>query len=326
MTHILLLGAGFSRNWGGWLASETFEYLLGCPEIAKDKRLIELLWKHQSGGGFEDVLAELQIAFRRDRNTNAQQLKEFQSAVSRMFEDMNSAFLETTDWEFQNNRPRLVKTFLTKFDAIFTLNQDVLIEHFYHNDNIDIIVGKRRDYQIPGMRRVPFEEGLHTSSWARSTWIPLPEHEFEVEKNVQPYFKLHGSSNWKDNNGSDLLVMGGAKSMAINQSPILKWYAKIFDEFLSGQNVKLMVIGYGFRDQHINEALMRGMVMGMKIFVIAPEGAKAAIKHNQINTFTPSETESLLQRSLIGASQRLLKDTFSNDIAEFRKVMRFFEP
>ena len=31
MTFILRTGAGFSRNWGGWLASETFEYLLGSP-------------------------------------------------------------------------------------------------------------------------------------------------------------------------------------------------------------------------------------------------------------------------------------------------------
>ena len=32
MPCVLLTGAGFSRNWGGWLAIEAFEYLLGCPE------------------------------------------------------------------------------------------------------------------------------------------------------------------------------------------------------------------------------------------------------------------------------------------------------
>jgi hypothetical protein len=31
--HVPLLVAAFSRNWGGWLASEAFEYLLGRPEI-----------------------------------------------------------------------------------------------------------------------------------------------------------------------------------------------------------------------------------------------------------------------------------------------------
>jgi hypothetical protein len=33
MPYYLLTGAGFSRNWGGWLANEAFEYLLGAPEI-----------------------------------------------------------------------------------------------------------------------------------------------------------------------------------------------------------------------------------------------------------------------------------------------------
>jgi hypothetical protein len=33
MPHYLLTGAGFSRNWGGWLANEAFEHLLGAPEI-----------------------------------------------------------------------------------------------------------------------------------------------------------------------------------------------------------------------------------------------------------------------------------------------------
>jgi len=53
MGHVLLLGAGFSRNWGGWLATEVFEYLLGCPEIANDPNLRALLWRRQPVDGFE---------------------------------------------------------------------------------------------------------------------------------------------------------------------------------------------------------------------------------------------------------------------------------
>ena len=34
MHTIALLGAGFSRDWGGWLANEAFGYLLGCAEIS----------------------------------------------------------------------------------------------------------------------------------------------------------------------------------------------------------------------------------------------------------------------------------------------------
>ena len=58
MNYALLLGAGFSRNWGGWLADEAFEYLLGCRQINMPLR--ELLISHKRKGGFEAALAELQ--------------------------------------------------------------------------------------------------------------------------------------------------------------------------------------------------------------------------------------------------------------------------
>ncbi len=46
MAHILLLGAGFSRNWGGLLATEVFDYLIGLPEIKGDAYLTKLLWNY----------------------------------------------------------------------------------------------------------------------------------------------------------------------------------------------------------------------------------------------------------------------------------------
>jgi hypothetical protein len=33
--HVLPLGAGFSHNWGGWLAREVAEYLIGCKETQR---------------------------------------------------------------------------------------------------------------------------------------------------------------------------------------------------------------------------------------------------------------------------------------------------
>jgi hypothetical protein len=60
VNYLLLLGAGFSRNWGGWLANEVFEYLLGCKEIAQSNYLKSHLWKHKQTGGFEAAFAEVQ--------------------------------------------------------------------------------------------------------------------------------------------------------------------------------------------------------------------------------------------------------------------------
>ncbi len=330
MHCFLLIGAGFSRNWGGWLADEAFEYLLGCPEVVHDPGLAKLLWKHQAHGGFESALADLQVAYSREPGPNESALMGLLAAVRRMFADMNGAFMEITGWEFQNHIERMVGTFLTRFDAIFTLNQDVLLEHYYINDNI-ALTGKKKwsGAQLPGMRRVPAQDPMHANSWARSTWTQQPESDFNVNASAQPIFKLHGSSNWMQADGSAMLIMGGAKVHEIGQTPILNWYATKFEEMLSSQPSRLMVIGYGFRDEHINATIGRAVERGLKLFIIAPEGAELARRLNptrnrgMISVATP--LEGLLEQALIGASRRQLRDIFGGDTAEHNKVMRFFD-
>ena len=127
MQFILLLGAGFSRNWGGWLSSEAFEYLLGCPEILSNSDLRRALWKSKSEGGFEQALSIMQADHsigqtERERATHA-----FEAALVRMFDDMNAALLEVKDLEFPSTQPNTVRRLLARFDAIFTLNQDLLL-------------------------------------------------------------------------------------------------------------------------------------------------------------------------------------------------------
>jgi len=280
--HYLLLGAGFSRNWGGWVASEAFEYLLGSPEILADPQLRDLLWRHQLGGGFEDALAEVQTAGRtswaRQPWTHAQ-LVSFQGAVGRMFDDMNRAFLTRTDLEFRRDLgpARMVRTFLSRFDAIFTLNQDVLLEQFYLSDKV---VQSSVSPCVPGMLRVPHSEPIYSESLSRAIWHPRPENELKLQGG-QPYIKLHGSANWFSADGQRLLIIGGAKQQEIGRNPILSWYAKEFARCLQESNSRLLVIGYGFRDNHVNDAIGDGVTRGLRMFVIDPQGAELAFKLNQ---------------------------------------------
>lgn len=330
MANYLLVGAGFSRNWGGWLANEAFEYLLGSPEVIKDSGLRQLLWKHQNHGGFENALAELQARFVQDPTTARGPLMALQAAVERMFDDMNAAFMSATDWQFgQQNIERQIGAFLTKFDAIFTLNQDVLLEHHYANHNVALLSkGKWAGPELPGMRRIPAQEPLHANSWSHSTWSPLTKDGLKANARNQPIYKLHGSSNWARADGQPLLIMGGAKVREIGQTPILNWYASVFQESLTTGDARLMVIGYGFRDEHINAAIASGVEKGLKLFIIAPEGAELARRHNptRANGQIPAPTplEGMIEESLIGASRRGLREIFGHDDTEFAKVMRFF--
>lgn len=330
MADLLLIGAGFSRNWGGWLATEAFEHFLGSPEVVRDPRLRRLLWKHQEQGGFEAALAELQAQFANDPNSYRDPLMALQRAVKQMFDDMNAAFMAATDWQFgQQNIERQIATFLTRFDAIFTLNQDVLLEHHYANDNVALI-GKKKwsAVYLPGMLPTWSQEPLYSKSWSRATWTPLPDDCFKEIAGSQPIYKLHGSSNWTRADSQPLLIMGGAKTQVIGQTPILNWYAQVFEESLVAGNARLMAIGYGFRDDHINAAIARGVERGLKLFIVAPEGAELAQRLNPTRApgqiRVPITLERMVEESLIGASRRGLREIFGHDDAEFNKLMRFF--
>jgi hypothetical protein len=59
MYHLLLTGAGFSYNWGGFLANEAFEYLLAATEGDDDLR--STLW-HDHDSHFAPHYARLRCA------------------------------------------------------------------------------------------------------------------------------------------------------------------------------------------------------------------------------------------------------------------------
>jgi hypothetical protein len=329
MPHYLLTGAGFSANWGGWVASEAFEYLLGTPEIMADTQLRDLLWKYQAAGGFEDALAELQRGYSPgfSQQWTEKHLTRFQGAVGRMFDDMNQGFLSRPDLEFRRaEASRSVRSFLMRFDAIFTLNQDVLLEHFYCSDKT---VQRQVRPEIPGMRKIPHAEPLHAESLSRATWQPAPPKEFRISSGSQQYIKLHGSANWFADDGKRVLILGGAKQQEIGHTPILQWYLQQFEEHLTRPDARLMAIGYGFRDEHVTAAIDKAASRGLKMFVIDPRGARIAYEMNEARKrgqigAGETELEQLLQRSLIGGSRRSLREIFTDDETEHSKVMRFF--
>ena len=209
-----LLGAGFSRNWGAPLANEVTGSLLG--ELHDDAALARRL----RSGPFEDAFAGLQRP--RGDDENSRRLRRLQDAVTTLFSRMNAA-LATTTFEFDNDLAYSIKKFLERFDAIFTLNQDLLLETHYHPN---LVSANWSGVAIPGM------QGSYGAGWSgpanptKLTWRPTGD--VALPGKLQPYFKLHGSSNWKDEQGEPVLIMGSAKSGAIDRFPVLKVYHDTF--------------------------------------------------------------------------------------------------
>jgi hypothetical protein len=149
-----------------------------------------------------------------------------------------------------------------------------------------------------------------------------------VDPKSQPFFKLHGSSNWRDSSDSTMLIIGGDKTCEIQRHPILSWYFSQFQEYLSKPDTRLMIIGYGFRDSHINDVITHAIQKdNLKFFVIDPSGADIVRKVNPSyggQIYAPNNLDDAFKQGLIGASRRTLREIFGTDTVEHQKVQRFF--
>lgn len=262
--NILLLGAGFSRNWNGLLASQVTSDLMG--RLQSDAQLRALLNKQN----FEDVLAQVQRDYLlRKTPESMARLAAIQTALAGMFGRMNKQF-ESRQFEFSNDVHRSFGKFLVRFDAIFTLNQDLLIELQYRNENVALWHGTRwQGWQMPGLRALPLVDSFDRAS---SKW--RPEEPFRSDAKMQPYYKLHGSSGWEVEDGQPLMVIGRDKTGTIARHPILHWSYQQFEESLRRKPTRLMVIGYGFGDEHINQTLIGAHDAGTLelMYLVHPSG------------------------------------------------------
>ena len=319
MPYYLLTGAGFTRNWGGWLASEAFEYLLGAHEV--NEYLRDILWNAKlRGEGFEGALSTVQDRFTSTKSPQDKaQLEALTEAVISMFSAMQVAF---SNQRFDNQNYGL-REFLSGFDSIFTLNQDTFLETHYAGP----VRWTERWYgsYLPYMRFIkePSETYPHM---LREPMMQEPG--LSLLDSYQPIYKLHGSYNWfAEPNGDRLLVMGGNKTSLIKAFPVLGKYQEEFERMLSEPNTHLMIIGYSFGDSHINDVIMNAAKRGMKTFIIDPIGVDVIDKRSTRALIQEPLTNLMdaLMPSLTGASRRPLKDIIYSDEVEFGKVMRFFE-
>ncbi len=334
MPHILLSGAGFSRNWGGLLADEATDWLMTHPRI--DDGLRDLLQRYKGKGGFEAAVDEqvTQTALpadpaERERRLGTSmmgvvgntmmldQAQRLDDAIRAMFAGMNEAFAKIGKLNFINSFDGSVTEFLDKFDAIFTLNQDLLLEKLYKADNASMLLHSKQ-WHMPGMEPIAGPPGTEIKDVKE--WREMSDSsKFAVEKGSQPYFKLHGSSNWIDrSSGQPLLVIGGKKAATIGRHKILKWNNAQFEAYLSKPNTRLMIIGYSFRDEHINVAIRDAAENGtIKLFIIDhPLGADILIKNRLALGITPRfqsprallEEDPLPALELVGRHLALARD------------------
>jgi hypothetical protein len=308
----LLTGAGFTRNWGGPLVSEVFNYLVATPTLTA--RVRKMLWDAVDSGGYESVLDKLQLS---SAPQDKEDLRVLETALVSMFNKLRYV-MQPLDFDFSNDIAHTVTQFLSRFEAIFTVNQDTFLETHYRIP----LGGIRSAFGMPGT--VPWRP-QETPPWL----APAPEPFKQPGPNEQPYYKLHGSAHlWTSGEGMGrtIIVAGGRKKEVINSIPLLKWYQQEFRRYVTRPDCRLMVIGYSFSDPHINALIEEGVRAGTRLFIIDPQGARVLDKRDKRGAIIPLKEpqQELFEAAVFGMSQRLLSSTFGNDVVEWSQVMDFF--
>jgi hypothetical protein len=306
--HVLLLGAGFSRNWNGWLATELLGELLGRLRPFPDLQI-----RLRQSGNFEELLGELQAAAQ--SGGDVAKLEAMQEAVKASFREMNLVFATLLSMNMSNDRAKSVAMFLSRFDAIFTLNQDLLLEFQYmpYGDPY-------RPAYFPGVTRPANWSSLQSNEKVDTAWT-TSSTTLSLGSNAQPIFKLHGSANWSDASTGNLMVLGTRKHAEILGSPLLKAYFEEFKRNINHGKTRIMVVGYSFSDEHINTELTQASThSGLEMYIVDPKGLELfAPPPNQ----AIGRTIRLQELNIVGVSTRAFSSAFKDDDLQFRSFDTF---
>ena len=271
---VLLTGAGFTKSFGGYLSSEMWAVILGQPEIQLNLRLRQLLLDNSS---FESLYETVSLSL----DYLPVEKAAFTAAVKRAYGQMHEVVCG--HWQLKVNEACgvIISQFAppspTERGFFFTLNQDLVVEQYYYRVRQHL---KAIPLRIPGLDNRDWFVSRRHVSVSHEDRIQLPG-EAEVDKlksqfwqsSVEPfvYLKLHGSLGWKATDGSDVMVIGQNKNGMIDKEPFLRWQREVFKRVLKEGNCRLVVIGYGFGDVHINEILADAIHHnGLRLYIVSP--------------------------------------------------------
>jgi|SRR3989344_1362995 len=273
---ILLTGAGFTKNFNGFLGKDMWSMIFNDYRIQNCPKIKNLLLENFD---FEAVYSE--VVNGKGFDDNEKQI--MKTVIEEVYKKLDDA---VRGWVFNTENPTALNIYglgdlLNLFNGngeerglFFTLNQDLLME-------------RQKNYFAAGSPRFAhdfyFPNGREFQS---SFFVKLPAENADLllKKDIQShnglvYIKLHGSYGWRSADGSNQMVIGKNKEVNIEMEPLLKCYFDLFKEVIADGSKKLLIIGYGFRDMHINKILAEGVEkFGLKIYVIttaSPEDFRA---------------------------------------------------
>lgn len=323
---VLLTGAGFTRNFGGFLATQMWDKIFNHEQVQLYPSLVNLL---KDNFDFESVYNEVMDGNSFPPEAQAALQQAGKSAYNQLDDATRnywgpSAFFASRPLVNLQGFRKILEHFGSEGKArgyIFTLNQDLFVERWHSED--------QKLLRIPSMTPGVDFRGITPWSLLRGGEL-TPEYYFQAPRNPTEvpegisnllyYVKLHGSMNWKSSDGRDLMVIGGNKPAQIHREKLLQWYFDLFQEVLSCPNRRLLVIGYGFRDLHINAVIAQSILQhGLKLYIISPQSPESF--KNELLTDS-DENKKTLWQGLTRYWNRELKDVCPANQSYFAEDIR----
>lgn len=358
--NILLLGAGFTKNFGDLLANEMWADIFSHKKIQDQQRIRKLMlndFDYESvyysvlegfydqtglfGKKYENVIFdeneknaikeattsaykyidEILIEYIK-KHHHPNELIHFNDLIGKIGSQTHKAknFVDDDG----KHEIRFIDTKNKSF--IFTLNQDLFFERLLHKNH-------EANISIPGID--------NNSEWFstnfnkpldRTDYCELPNEDELNNKDILmegQYFliKLHGSCNWISFDGSEIMVIGKGKIGNIQKEPLLKLYFEIFENVLSQGQRRLFVIGYGFGDKHINEIISKSVTKyELKLYILSPESPKAFRKKlcEGSEEFEKSDDTMNIWKGISGYSQCVEEILINSDFDKQAKKEHFY--
>lgn len=118
------------------------------------------------------------------------------------------------------------------------------------------------------------------------------------------------------------MAMGKGKYERIISSWLLKEYLRKFEEVTHLGSVRLMVIGYSFKDEHINKIIISAIEKAdLKLWIWDTRGSRSFL--DEMEPYKP-----LIEKSVIGFTSAPMSEVFPYAIADTSEasiiVERFF--
>lgn len=276
--HVMLTGAGFTSNFGAPLARDMATAISNNLDD-KDLKTCIRANNFDYERAYQNVLEENIFTERQKVEMSEAVRSAYRSEIDNVILGASSRFNTTIHW-IEKFFDKVRKPFF-----IFTLNQDLFLERSFwgwREIQYDLTLPAANCKIAKENRDTPLVN-LYVNNDFR-----VNNEEFEKQKvefnrligkiregsNSMPliaYVKLHGSMDWTSDGTEQLMIIGGNKESHIQKYPLLQWYYEMFKNEVSKDNTKLLIIGYGFGDEHINSVLRKSILeKNLQLYIINP--------------------------------------------------------